>query len=205
MLEMQNRGVHNINFVTPTHYTLQIREAILKAKEKGFYLPVVWNTNAYENIETLQKMDGLIDIYLPDFRYFEAGASLAYSGAEDYPERAMEAILEMFRQVGHLQIDSNGLAKKGVLCRLLVLPGNLNQVDKILQWLSKHLGTSTCISLMAQYYPAYNASKYPLLSRPITSGEYEFALDRYEDLGFHNGFIQELAATPEWTPDFQSN
>ena len=202
MLDLAARGAHNINFVTPTHFTPQVRGAIVIARDQGLSLPVVWNSSGYENAATLRTLEGLVDIYLPDFRYFSHTAARLYSGAADYPERAQAASLEMFRQTGHLQTDTHGLAVRGLLCRLLVLPGNVNRVDQTLAWIAQHLGTETAISLMAQYYPTHRASDFPEINRPINETEFEEIVNLAADLGFENGFIQEVNATPEWTPEF---
>ncbi|MDA8164386.1 MAG: radical SAM protein [Desulfobacteraceae bacterium] len=205
MLEAAASGVHNLNLVTPTHYSLQIRAALALARERGLALPVVWNSSGYELAETLRAMAGSVDVYLPDLRYAESGAARRYSGAADYPERAREAILEMFRQVGHLRLDDSGLAIRGLLVRLLILPGNVNRVDRSLRWLRDRLGPETAISIMAQYYPTHRvAGFFPELNRTITQAEHDDILDVVESLGFENGFIQELAPpTPEWTPAFR--
>ncbi|MEJ2690844.1 MAG: radical SAM protein [Deltaproteobacteria bacterium] len=205
MLELAARGTHNINLVTPTHYSRQIRTALTMARGQGLGLPVIWNSSAYELAETLRGMAGSVDVYLPDLRYADSGAALRYSGAADYPEKARAAILEMFRQVGHLQLDESGLAVRGMLIRLLILPGNVNRVDRSLRWIRDHLGSETAISIMAQYYPAHRVgSTFPELNRPISQTEYDDILDVIDTLGFGNGFIQELSPpTPEWTPAFR--
>jgi len=203
MLELQESEAHNINLVSPTHYALQIREAIILAKEKGLKIPIVWNSNAYEKVETLSQLSGLVDIYLPDFKYFSDVSAKKYSDAENYPEIAKKAIKEMFRQVGHLQIDKNGIAVKGLLIRLLVLPENKNQTENILRWIAETLGKETYISLMSQYYPTYRASEFPEINRSLTPAEYQETVEILETLGFENGFVQELEITPEWTPRFK--
>lgn len=205
MLELAAGGVHNLNLVTPTHYSLQIHAALALARRQGLELPVVWNSSGYELAETLRDMEGSVDVYLPDLRYAESEAARRYSGAADYPERARTAILEMFRQVGHLQLDIAGIARRGLLVRLLLLPGNVNRVDRSLRWIRDHLGPETAISIMAQYYPTHRvAVSFPELHRPITRTEYEDILDVMDTLGFENGFIQEFTQpTPAWTPAFQ--
>jgi len=202
MLEMQQSGVHNLNLVSPTHYSLQIREAILMAKEKGLRIPIVWNSNAYEKVETLRLLAGLVDIYLPDFKYFSGNEAKKYSDTDNYPEIAKAALQEMYRQVGHLQVDENGIAKKGVLVRLLVLPKDKNRTEKILEWIAANLGNETYISLMSQYYPTYKASEFSEINRSLTNSEYENAVEILKKFGFENGFIQDLQTTPEWTPKF---
>jgi len=205
MLQLAEVGVHNLNLVTPTHYSQQIRSALALAREQGLGLPVIWNSSGYELAETLHGLSGGVDIYLPDFRYAESGAARRYSAAADYPERAAAALLEMFRQVGHLRLDESGLAVRGLLVRLLLLPGNVNRVDRSLRWIRDHLGPETAISIMTQYYPAHRVpSSFPELNRPIIQTEYDDILDAMDSLGFENGYVQELAPpTPEWTPAFR--
>jgi putative pyruvate formate lyase activating enzyme len=201
MLELQVKNAHNINLVTPAHFTIQLKDTILLAKQKGLNIPVVWNTNAYEETDTLKTIEGLIDIYMPDFKYFNPEMSLKYSGAKDYPEKAKEAIKEMFRQTGHLKLKK-GIAYKGLLIRLLVLPHNLNSIELILEWIKDNLGSETFISLMGQYYPTHKANNFKELSRGIYAKEYEFACEQLEKYGFENGFIQDIGSTSGWTPDF---
>ena len=203
ILELQNSGVHNINFVSPTHFSFQIREAILIAKERGLEIPLVWNSNGYELPETLEMMAGLIDIYMPDFKYFSAESGLKYSLIKDYPKYAKLSLEEMQKQVGLLKLDKNGIAEKGVLIRLLMLPENKNGIDGILKWIAENLGNQTFISLMAQYYPTYRANEFPEIDRSITPEEYQFAVEICEDLGFENGYFQGMRITPEWTPRFK--
>lgn len=201
MLSLQLQNAHNINLVTPAHFSLQIKEAITIAKDKGLHIPIVWNSNAYELPQTIMLLKGLVDIYLPDFKYFNPQWSLKYSGAADYPQFAKQAILEMFRQVGHIKMN-NGIAYKGILIRLLVLPHNINSIEKILEWINENLGNETFISLMGQYYPTYKASAFKELSRGINQKEYLFAKIQLEKFGFENGFIQDVGSSSDWTPDF---
>lgn len=201
MLELQRQNAHNINLVTPTHFTLQIKEAIILAKAKGLMLPVVWNSNAYEEVDTLKEVEGLVDIYMPDFKYYTPEMSFKFSGARDYPEKAKEAILEMFRQVGHIKTKKE-IAYKGLLIRLLVLPYNLNSIEHIIKWINDNIGNEAFISLMGQYYPAHKALNYKELSRGITSKEYLFAQEQLDKYGFENGFVQDIGSTSDWTPDF---
>lgn len=206
MLELQNQGAHNINLVTPSHYSLQIKEALIIAKKKGLNIPIVWNSNAYESVEILKQMEGLIDIYLADFKYWDSENAQKYSSAANYPEIAKKAILEMLRQVGNLKIDEDDqLAYRGLLIRLLILPQNLNGIQSILHWIYEEIGNTCFISLMSQYYPTHRADEFPEINRPITREEYDYALHIMEGLGFENGFIQDLGITPEWTPDFIEN
>lgn len=201
MLGLQGAGANNINLVTPTHYTPQIIESIKLAKAQGLNIPIVWNSNAYESVSTLKELEGLVDIYLPDFRYFDNQAAKNYSDAGDYREVAVKAVSEMFRQVGHIE-EIDDIAVKGLLIRILILPENKNRVDKIMDWIYENIGKETYISLMGQYYPTYSTNAYPELNRTITEEEYNFAVDKLNSLDFENGYIQDRGSTDEWTPDF---
>lgn len=201
MLDLQQRGAHNVNLVTPSHYTPQIRDALIVARERGLVVPVVWNSNAYEKPETLQLVNGLVDIYLPDFRYYETESAVRYSSAPGYPEWAKKAIAEMHRQVGTLSVK-NGVATRGVLVRLLVLPGLSAEVRQILKWIADTIGNETWISLMGQYYPIYRSHEYPEINRGISGEEYEECRICLEELGFENGFVQGVGSSRDYTPDF---
>lgn len=203
MLELQEQGAHNVNLVTPTQYTPQLRMAIMAAKKSGLVFPVVWNSNAYEDPETLSTLEGLVDIYLPDFKYADPAMSRRYSDAPDYPAWAKTAIKEMFRQVGHLRVGKNGTAEKGLLIRLLVLPGDINAIEGVLSWIHDELGPQTYLSLMGQYYPVHRACEFAEINRHITPEEYDYALSLLEKYGFENGFIQEVGSTAEHTPKFK--
>lgn len=203
MLKLQEAGAHNINLVSPTQYTPQLVKTITIARENGLSIPVLWNSNGYENVSTLQSLAGLVDIYLPDFKYAHSFYSKKYSSAKDYPEIAIRALEEMFRQVGHLQLDSEGIAKKGILVRHLVLPNHLSGTKKVLYILYEHFGTELALSLMAQYYPTGKANEFPELNRSLKKEEYEEAVETAEALGFKNLYLQKIYSSPEWTPDFQ--
>ena len=203
MLKLQAAGAHNINLVSPTQYTPQLVKTITIARENGLSIPVLWNSNGYENVFTLQSLAGLVDIYLPDFKYAHSFYSKKYSSAKDYPEIAIRALEEMFRQVGHLQLDSEGIAKKGILVRHLVLPNHLSGTKKVLYILYEHFGTELALSLMAQYYPTGKANEFPELNRSLKKEEYEEAVETAEALGFKNLYLQKIYSSPEWTPDFQ--
>lgn len=204
MLELQNRGAHNINLVTPTHYSIRLAEILHKAKDEGLRLPVVWNSNAYENVKTLKSLEGLVDIYLPDLKYAGNESAWLYSKAENYPEVAHLAIKEMFRQVGNLSCDANGIAQKGLIIRLLVMPNTVAGVSQSLQWIHDNLGSEVFISLMAQYYPAWQANSFEKINRGITRFEYQEVLDTLERLDFCNGFTQQLSCSADWTPEFRN-
>ena len=205
MLDLQHQGAHNINLVTPTHYSLHIREALLRARENGLHIPIVWNSNAYETVETLAQMQGLVDIYLPDFKYSYAAYSKLYSSAPDYPEIALKAISEMKRQVGDLKLDEEGIATRGLIIRLLVLPNNIAGIQRSLDLIAQNLGPQTQISLMGQYYPTHKAFLFPELSRGISTTEYDKALDAIHAYGFTNVWTQEISCNDEWTPHFRTD
>ncbi len=190
MLDLQSRGCHNINFVTPEHVVPQVLEAVAEAVERGLQLPIVYNTSAYDALESLHLMDGIADIYMPDFKYWSAEKSRKYLKAADYPAAAREAIVEMHRQVGDLVEDANGLAKRGLLLRHLVMPGELDETRAILEWIATELGPDTYVNLMDQYYPAgavsadeRGAARYPELTRRLTSAEFRTAKAIARDLG----------------------
>ena len=202
MLKLQEEGAHNINLVTPTHFTLQLREAIIQAKEKGLTIPVLWNSSAYEKVETLQLLTGLVDIYLPDFKYAHKVYAQKYSAAPDYPAVAISAIKEMFSQVGLLELDEKGIAQKGLLLRMLVLPNKLAGCKENLYTLAEELGTELTLSLMGQYYPAGKAKNYKELTRGITLSEYFEVVDTAVELGFTKLYTQEISSSDTWTPNF---
>ncbi len=204
MIELQSKKAHNINLVTPTHFSLQIIEALQIAKKEGLTIPVIWNSNAYEEVTTLKKLYGLVDIYLPDLKYFDSSNSKKYSGAADYPNKAHAAIKEMFWQVGNIQLKNN-LAQRGVMIRLLVLPNNISGIEKTFEWISRNFGTEIYISLMSQYYPTYKADSFNELSKGLTKKEHEFATAQFNNFGFQNGYIQDISCNDEWTPDFVQN
>jgi putative pyruvate formate lyase activating enzyme len=201
MIGLQGAGAHNVNLVTASHYTPQVAEAIMAARGRGLHVPVIWNSNAYEKPETLRFLDGLIDIYLPDFRYFDSAAAIRYSSAPDYPEWARKSIEEMFRQKGQLMVQ-DGIALKGVMIRLLVLPGQIDIVRNILTWIREAIGAETWVSLMGQYYPTYRSHEFPEINRPVTEEEYERCLEYLDELGFENGFVQKVGSCADYTPEF---
>lgn len=203
MLELALSGAHNINLVTPSHFTPLVRLALIKARENGLDLPVVWNSSAYETVEALRSLEGLVDIFLPDLRYMDAKAAARYSAAPDYPTIATHAIYEMHRQVGGLSLDARGLAKAGLLVRLLVLPGNLGRTDLALTWIADTLGPDTAISLMGQFYPAHRAEEFAEINRSADPQEYETVRQHMESLGFTRGYVQDVGSNADFTPDFR--
>jgi len=207
MLELADRGCHNIGFVSPTHYAPQVARAVLVAARDGLELPIVYNTNAYDSVEVLRLLDGIVDIYLPDFKYADNASGWIYSKVPDYADRSREALMEMYRQKGSaLVLGEDGLLKSGLLVRMLVLPNNVAGIAKSLAWIAETLSPRVAISLMAQYYPIHRAAenqKYAALSRSITAGEWDQALAALEANGMENGFQQELTtANRYYRPDF---
>ena len=203
-MDLQGRGCHNINLVSPTPYIPHIATAIIDAKKRGLNIPVLYNTNAYESVEALKALEGLIDIYLPDFKYWSPAVAEKLSGVpkgKSYPDFAKEALLEMKRQVGGLVV-LDGVATRGLLVRNLVLPGGLAGSKEIFQWIGQNLGTDTFISLMSQYYPVHMANTVPLLRRKIRQQEYDAIVDYLINEGFKNVFLQETSSAPLFVPDF---
>jgi putative pyruvate formate lyase activating enzyme len=205
MLELQGKGVHNINLVSPTHYAPQIARALDLARKKGLKLPIVYNTGGYDSLELLKELAGKVDIYLPDLKYFDDEKALKYSGAENYVETAKAGIEEMFRQVGNLQgVGSSGIGSRGILVRHLVLPDNLSNSFEVLDFLAA-LSKDMWISLMSQYSPQHRAGEFPELDRKLTPAEYQRVIDHAEKLGLHNLYVQELASSEVFLPDFGQN
>jgi putative pyruvate formate lyase activating enzyme len=203
-LDLQGRGCHNINLVSPVSYIPHIARAIVDAKKEGLAIPVVYNTNAYESVEALKTLDGLIDIYLPDFKYWSPTVAGKLSGVpkdRPYADFAKGALLEMKQQVGDLVVEDE-IATRGLLVRHLVLPGGLAGSKEILQWIGQNLGTETFISLMSQYYPVHKADTIPLLRRKIRQEEYDMVVDYLIGEGIKNVFIQETTSAPLFVPDF---
>ena len=207
MLELQDRGCHNIGFVSPTHFAPQMARAILIAAENGLKLPIVYNTNAFDSVEVLRLLDGIVDVYLPDLKYADSDAGFQYSKVHDYKEHARAAIKEMHRQMGdELVFGDDGLLKCGLMIRLLVLPNDIAGIEENLRWIRDELSPKTAISLMAQYYPTNKAAtddRYILLSRRISEGEWFSAISLLEELGMEEGFMQEYeSASHYYRPDF---
>jgi putative pyruvate formate lyase activating enzyme len=187
MLELQAAGCHNINFVTPEHVVPQILEALVFAVEGGLRLPIVYNTSSYDSMESLRQMDGVADIYMPDFKIWDSPMALKYLLARDYPEAARRAIKEMHRQVGELKMDEHGLAKRGVLVRHLVMPGEVADTREIMNFLASEVSPHTYVNVMAQYYPAGRVSneKFPEINRRITRQEYADAIADAQKAGLY--------------------
>ncbi len=204
-LELQEQGALNINLVTPTHFIPQITEALSEAKTQGLHLPVVYNTSGYETVDSLRLLDGFVDIYLPDFKYWEPETAANYSQAPDYPKVAKAALAEMVRQASAPVFDENGIMKSGVIVRHLLLPGHVSEGKKIVAYLVQTYGDQIYVSLMNQYTPlgSLDQEKYPELARKVTKKEYDSLVDYAIDLGVENGFIQEGdTASESFIPPF---
>lgn len=191
MLSLQESGCHNINLVTPTHVLPQILKALELAIAKGLKIPLVYNTSGYELTETIRLLDGIVDIYLADMRYADNAISQKLSLAPDYPRYNQEAIREMHRQVGVVDFDKEGIIRRGLIIRHLVLPNKASGTDKIMQFIAKDISADTYISLMSQYLPYYKAKGYPEISRRLKNSEYEGAKKILEQCNLLNGWIQE--------------
>lgn len=203
MIELQERGCHSVNFVSPTHFVPQMVRAIEIAGRRGLSLPIVYNTNAYDSVEVLRQLEGVVDVYLPDLKYADNEAGQKYSYVRDYVPHARAAVAEMWRQAGALRIDENGMARRGVIIRLLVLPNDLADIADSLRWIRDEIGTDVTLSLMAQYYPTHKSERHPLLNRKITPREYDRAVEAADRLGFGNLLMQEHhEAADYYRPDF---
>ena len=202
-IEQQNRGAHNINLVTPTMYVIQIIQALKLAKENGLNIPVIYNTNSYENIETIKMLEGYIDVYLPDLKYYSNELSKKYSKADNYFENATKAIQEMYKQVGSPEFDENGMIKKGVIIRHLILPNYLQNTKHILKWIKDNMDDEVYVSIMAQYFPTYKALEDDKINRKLTLKEYRIIEDYVYMLDLKNGYLQELEENEEqYVPNF---
>lgn len=192
MLKLQRQRVHNINFVTPTHFLPQILAALWLAIPHGFSLPIVWNSSGYEKVDCLQMLDGVVDIYLPDMKYSDDRQAVQLSSAPGYAAVNHAAISEMLRQVGHLRLDDDGIALQGLIVRHLVLPGGRAGSAETLRWIAEHPGEETHIALMSQYFPAHKASRMAGMNRSVNHEEYDATVAALEKAGLENGWVQEL-------------
>lgn len=190
-LKLQSLGVHNINFVTPTHYLPQILAALYLAVGQGLRLPIVWNSSGYERVDTLRLLEGIVDIYLPDMKYAAEEPAVRFSAAPGYREINRAAVREMLRQVGHLEVDGQGVAVRGLIIRHLVLPEGLAGSVETLRWVGENLGRAAHVSLMKQFFPAHEAADIPGIHRKLTDEEYEEAVAALEAAGLENGWVQE--------------
>lgn len=202
-IEQQERNVENINLVTPTSYAIQIVEAIKIARENGLKIPIVYNTNGYESIETLKILNGYIDIYLPDLKYYYNDIAKKYSKVDRYFEIATEAIKEMYKQVGKPILNEEGIMQKGLMIRHLVLPNNIENSKKVLKWIKENIDKEVFVSVMAQYFPTHKAKEIEEINRKLTIEEYEEIEQYLYELDIENGYIQELGEheeeyVPKW-------
>ena len=202
-LEQQNKHAENINLVTPTSYTLQIIETIKIAKKNGLTIPIIYNTNGYEKVETLKLLEGYIDVYLPDLKYYDNEIGKKYSKIEKYFEIATKAILEMYRQVGSPQLNDQGMIQKGIMIRHLILPNHIENSKKILKWIKENVDENVYVDIMAQYFPTYKAKEIKDLNRKLTKEEYQEIEEYVYQLDIKNGYMQELGEheeeyVPKW-------
>ena len=203
MIEQQEKGVENINLVTPTSYAWHIIEAIKQARNKGLKIPIVYNTNGYENVETLKLLEGYIDIYLPDLKYYYDELGKKYSKVDNYFEIATSAIKEMYRQVGIPQLNEKGIMQKGLMIRHLILPNQIENSKNVLKWIKENMDNNIYVSIMAQYFPTYKARELDELNRKLTREEYDEVENYLYELNLENGYIQELGEheeeyVPKW-------
>lgn len=201
MNELIRKGAHNINFVNPTHYTYIIREILLENK---FSVPIIYNCSGYEKLDTIKSLDGLIDVYLPDLKYFDSNISLKYSKCSDYFEIATQAILEMYRQTGDCVYDENGIIKKGTIIRHLILPNNTKNTIQILNWCKENIPGTIPISIMSQYIPMGNLEEFQEINRKINKIEYNKILKFVYENNIENGYLQDLSSAKKtYIPDFK--
>ena len=197
MIEQQSRGVNNINLVTPTMYVYQIIEAIKIARKNGLKIPIIYNTNSYENVSTIRALNGYIDVYLPDLKYYSDEIAIKYSKAPNYFKVSTEAIKEMYKQVGEPIFDENGIIKKGVIIRHLILPNHIQNTEHILKWIKDTFDNKIYVSVMAQYFPTYKAKNDDKLNRKISTREYKKVENYMYLLGIENGYMQDLGKHEE--------
>lgn len=204
-LEQQERGAHNINLVTPTMYVIQIIQAIKIAKKNGLHIPIIYNTSSYENIETIKILEGYIDVYLPDLKYYSNDLCKRYSKVNNYFENASKAILEMYKQVGSPQFDDNGMIKKGVIIRHLILPNYMQNTKNILKWIKENMPQDIYVSVMTQYFPSYKACDDDKINRKINRKEYQIIEDYIYYLDLKNGYMQDYVEDEneeKYVPEF---
>jgi putative pyruvate formate lyase activating enzyme len=205
-LELQEQGCHNINWVSPTHFAPQLAKALLIAAERGLRLPVVYNTNCYDSVEVLRLLDGVVDVYLPDLKYSDDEAGREYSKVTEYVRHSRACLKEMYRQTGDCLIyDGEGLLRRGLVVRLLVLPNDIAGIQNSLAWIRSELSPKVAVSLMAQYFPTNKVGleRYPLISRKIRWSEWAEAIEHMEMLGMEEGWMQDFDEASEYyRPDF---
>ncbi len=205
MMELQNKACHNIGLVSPTHFSATILKSIFLAAQQGLNLPIIYNTNGYDSVEMLKLYDGVVDIYLPDFKYGNSEYAKTYSLVDNYFEKTKEALREMFRQVGDELIYNGDVVVRGMIIRHLILPNDLSDTEKVFKFIAEELSPKIHISLMSQYYPANKAYKDILLDRALRIPEYEKAIDLLDKYGLHNGWIQEMESANNYKPHFNED
>lgn len=204
MLELQRKKCHNIGLVSPTHFSPQIIQALFIAVKKGLNIPIVYNSNGYDSVDMLRYFEDVADIYLPDFKWGDSLNGKEFSKADNYFNTAKLAVKEMYRQVGSSVIIENGVMKRGLIIRHLVMPNELAETEKVFDFIACELGNEVHVSVMAQYYPTHKAEKYPLISRKISEREYEKVIELIDKYELHNGFVQELESSENYQPDFKN-
>lgn len=202
-IKQQEKGAHNINLVTPTMYVYQIIEAIKIARKNGLTIPIIYNSNGYENLETIKMLEGYIDVYLPDLKYYSNELSKKYSNVDNYFEIATKAIKEMYFQVGNAVFDDSNIIQKGVIIRHLIIPNHIQNTKNILKWINENMPKDIYVSVMAQYFPTYKAKNDNLINRKLNKKEYNEVLNYLYSLDLQNGYIQDLGNhEEEYVPDF---
>ncbi len=205
MIEPQNKSCHNIGLVSPTHFSATILKSIYLAAQQGLTLPIIYNTNGYDSVEMLKLYDGVIDIYLPDFKYGNSEYAKTYSLVDNYFEKTKEAIKEMYRQVGDELVYDGDVVVRGLIIRHLILPNDLSDTEKVFKFIAYELSSKVHISLMSQYYPTNKAYKDILIDRALRNSEYNKALQLLEKYGLHNGWIQEMESAHNYKPHFNED
>ncbi len=205
MLGLQNKNCHNIGLVSPTHFSATILKSIYLAAEKGLNLPIIYNTNGYDSVEMLKLYDGVVDIYLPDFKYGNSEYAKKYSLVDNYFEKTKEAIKEMYRQVGDELIYEGDVVVRGLIIRHLILPNDLSETEMVFKFIAEELSPDIHISLMSQYYPANKSHRDILIDRSIRNSEYERALNLLDKYGLKNGWTQEMESTGTYRPNFNED
>lgn len=204
MLHLQDElQCHNINLVSPSHYVPQIVEALCHAVPRGLHIPLIYNTNGYDSLDTLKMLDGIIDIYLPDLKYADDRYAGEFSDCNNYVTPGRQSIEEMYRQAGDLVTDESGIAQRGLIVRHLIMPNSVAGSYASLRWLANTLSKDVTVSIMAQYYPCHLATQEPLISRKISLQEYNHVVEAVNDLGLENGWLQEMDSPEFYLPDFQ--
>ena len=205
MIELQNKNCHNIGLVSPTHFSATILKSIYLAAQQGLKLPIIYNTNGYDSVEMLKLYDGVIDIYLPDFKYGNSEYAKTYSLVDNYFEKTKEAIKEMYRQVGDELVYDGDVVVRGLIIRHLILPNDLSDTEKVFKFIAEELNPKVHISLMSQYYPTNKAYKDILIDRAIRNSEYDKAQELLDKYGLHNGWIQEMESAHNYKPHFNED